>query len=86
MAYIAYTNGKRKEIDAKLVTLEYAREIVGGWVERVAPKKTPDIIFLCNEEGHVHGLPLNFHGEQLYGGPIAGDIIVLKRSEARKWL
>lgn len=86
MAYIARTDGTRTEIDAKLVTLEYAQKIVGGWVERVAPKRTPSIIFLCNEEGHVHHLPLNKHGEELYGDLIAGDIIVLKRGEAREWL
>lgn len=88
-AYIARASGLFEELpsDTK-ISLEFAREVVGGYVERVAPRKTPEFIFLCNEEGHVHGLPLNFHGEELYGGPIAGDIIVIPRSDRRhrEWL
>lgn len=90
MAYIARTDGARENIPASTnISLEYAREIVGGYVERVAPKFSPDVIFLCNEDGHVKRLPFNAHGGDLYGyGPIVGDIIVMSRAEARKhkWL
>ena len=86
MAYIARTDGSREEIPIATITLDFAKKICGGWVERVCPRKTPSIIFLCNEEGHVHRLPLNAHGEELYGGPIAGDIIVMTRKEGRSWL
>jgi len=86
MAYIAKTDGTRENIDANTVTLKRAKEIVGGWVERVCPKKTPSVVFLCNEEGHLRGLPLNAQGMMLYGAPVAGDIIVMTRAEAREWM
>jgi|SRR5579859_980989 len=98
MAYIAYANGKRKEIAPAEVTLERAQVIVGGYVELVAPRATPGIIFLCDEDGHskaneallMHGkeIPLNIHGCELYGDlVIVGDIIVLTRAEAKgRWL
>jgi hypothetical protein len=71
------------------ITYDYAKTVVGGYVERVAPKATPSVIFLCNEEGHVHRLPLNAHGGNLYRhGPVAGDIIVIPRKHraTRGWL
>ena len=49
---------------------------VGGWIEVVHPK-------VVNEEGLLHGLPLNLFGCILYdtvrhGNPIVGDIVILK--------
>jgi hypothetical protein len=85
MAYIARVNGEREAIELP-VSLEKAQEVVGGYVERVCPIHSPDIVFLCNEEGHRQNLPFNRHGSELYGGPIAGDIIVMERSEAKGWL
>jgi hypothetical protein len=85
MAYIARADGTRGEIEVP-VTLEKAQEVVDGYVERVCPVQSPDIIFLCNEEGHQRNLPFNRHGSELYGGPIAGDIIVMDRREAKGWL
>lgn len=87
MAYIAKADGTREQIAAP-VSLEKAQEVVGGYVERVAPKASPGIIFLCDEEGLIKGKPFNAHGTVLYGTghPIAGDIIVLSRKEAKGWL
>lgn len=88
MAYIMRTNGTREPIDTP-VSLEKAQEIVGGYVERVCPRASPRTIFLCNEDGHSKGLPVNKHGCVLYGVPnaIVGDIIVLEsRKEAKGWL
>lgn len=93
MAYIARTNGKREPIDTP-VSLEKAREIINvgehGIVERVCPRATPGVVFLCDEEGLLKNLPYNEHGHRLYGkgnSPIVGDIIVFEtRREAKGWL
>jgi Domain of unknown function (DUF3846) len=88
MAYISYPDGRRSTV-ALPISLERAQEIVGGYVERVAPKATPKIIFLCNEDGHSKGLEINAHGSTLYGqhGMIVGTIIVFEnRKEAKGWL
>jgi hypothetical protein len=85
-AYVARTDGTQEPIDTP-VSLEEAQKVVGGYVERVCPRRTPGVIFLCNEEGLIRGLPLNMHGVELYGGPIAGDIIVFRdRKAAKGWL
>lgn len=88
MAYIAKADGTREPI-ATPVTLEKAKEIVGGYVELVCPRRTPRIVFLCDEDGLSKGKPLNAHGCELYGptNPIVGDIIVFEsRAEAEDWL
>lgn len=79
MAYIAKTDGTFADI-ALPVSLETAQEIVGGYVERVIPRHTPGVVFLCDEEGLLKGKPINARGCVLYGSsnPIVGDIIVFE--------
>jgi hypothetical protein len=91
VAYIAYPNGKREPITD--LSMENCRKVVGGYVEFVSPKHTRGrVCFLCNEDGHSLGLPLNPHGCELYGSmmnghPILGTIIVLEtQQEIRRWL
>jgi len=91
MAYIARASGKREPITTP-VSLKQAQIIVGGYVERVCPKKTPGVIFLCDEEGLLKHKPLNEHGCLLYGTeihgqPIVGDILVFEnRKDAKGWV
>lgn len=57
---------------------------VGGWIEVVHPKGLPNpFCMVVNEEGLLHGLPLNLFGCILYdtvrhGNPIVGNIVILK--------
>lgn len=87
--YIMKANGDRIGLpEAVSIDIALAKEVVGGYVEVVRPRKTPSVIFLCNEEGHLQRLPLNDHASQLYGAPIAGDVIVIPRSDPRhlEWI
>ncbi len=93
MSYIARADGTREEIAPKAVTLKRAQQIVGGYVERVFPMATPDVLFLCDEEGKLKGKLVNEHGCLLYGTEehgvvIVGDIVVMTHQEARRsgWL
>jgi len=79
--YVAKADGTQY-VATGPVTPEFAQKIVGGWVELVRPRIAPTIVFLCNEEGHVHNLPINRHASALYGNPIAGDVIVMTNAEA----
>lgn len=71
--------------------LEYAppsydvlREAVGGWYEHVRPMGlNRPYSMMVNEEGLLHGLPLNalgsaLYGTHLHGQPIVGDIVIVK--------
>lgn len=60
------------------------REAVEGWYEHVHPMglKHP-YSMMVNEEGLLHGLPLNALGSMLYGThihgqPIVGNIVIVK--------
>ena len=44
-----------KEIDS---SLEAMQEIVGGYIQALFPFDEP-VALVCNEEGKLHGLPLN---------------------------
>ena len=59
-------------------------EVVGGWIEKVSPRglRQP-FCFLCNEEGLLKKLPLNYigsawYGTGVHGDPIVGNIVVMK--------
>lgn len=90
MAFIARTDGTRDIIEMPL-SLEKARELLkGAYIEVVRPKASPDVVFLCDEDGLAKRLPLNVLGCELYGSwknehPIVGDIIVMTRKEAKGW-
>lgn len=57
---------------------------VGGYIEIVHPKGLPEpLCFVCNEEGLLHGLPLNAFASVLYGTldhghPIVGNIVIMR--------
>ncbi len=60
------------------------RKAVGGWYEHVHPVGLErPYCMMVNEEGLLHGLPMNLIGSILYGTPqhgqpIVGDVIFLK--------
>jgi hypothetical protein len=45
-------------------------------------------VFLCDEDGHSNRKPQNVRGQLLYGpsSMIVGDIVVIPRNYARKWM
>lgn len=47
---------KEIEIDN---TLEAKQHLVGGYIECVYPLNDNSVVFICNEEGKINGMPLN---------------------------
>ena len=57
-------------------TLKAKQELVGGDIEYVSRDYYSDVIFICNEEGKLRGLPFNRDiGQHIIAGPfiIVGD-------------
>ena len=64
---------KEIEIDN---TLEAKQHLVGGYIECVYPSNDNSVVFICNEEGKINGMPLNRDiGHDIIAGPflIVGD-------------
>lgn len=59
--------------------LDELRERVGGWIELV-PIADRTVTMYCNEEGKIHGLPVNITATLLLesGNPdvIVGDVVI----------
>ena len=53
-------------------TLSALQEAVGGLIETVTI--TSDVVFVCNEEGHLQGLPYNCC---LFGVNFVGTVVAL---------
>lgn len=52
-------------------------ETVGGYIEHVNPiGLNKNYCMIVNEEGRIHGLPINYYGSLLYGTPFHGEPIV----------
>ena len=49
-------------------------KLVGGNIEYTSREYYPDVIFICNEEGKVLGLPLN---RDIGGDIIAGSFLIV---------
>ena len=47
-----------KEIEIEN-TLEAKQHLVGGYIECVYPSNDNSVVFICNEEGKINGMPLN---------------------------
>lgn len=57
-------------------TLKAKQDLVGGDIEYVSRDYYSDVIFICNEEGKLRGLPFNRDiGQDIIAGPfiIVGD-------------
>ncbi len=57
-------------------TLEAKQHLVGGYIECVYPTNDDSVVFICNEEGKINGMPLNRDiGHDIIAGPflILGD-------------
>lgn len=53
-----------------------AQKAVGGPVE-VVRLPGDDEMMLVNEEGLLHGLPINITASVIAGGPIVGNVVIL---------
>lgn len=59
-------------------------EVVGGYIECTFPFRLSGRFYMIvNEEGLLHGLPLNLYGSYLYGieqhgHPIVGNVVIMK--------
>ena len=61
------------EIENTLVSKQH---LVGGYIECVYPKNDDSVVFICNEEEKINGMPLNRDiGYDIIAGPflILGD-------------
>ena len=56
-------------------TLEEVQKFVGGYVEVVPVPGHRGRIFIVNEEGLLHGLPLNAVASAAAGRTLVGDVL-----------
>ena len=62
-----------KEVTIKNCLAE-KQKLVGGNIEYTSREYYPDVIFICNEEGKIDGLPLN---RDIGGDIIAGPFLIV---------
>lgn len=85
MATIYDTNGLEKEIQKEYLSLETMQKIVGGWIECVPFPDGKTLV--CNEEGKVHGLPVNERATAIWNSyfgdtdVIVGNVIIAEPGE-----
>ena len=84
MATYSKADGTIKHVEPKNGTdfsLEELQGYVGGYIEIVV---LPSGQFLVvNEEGIIHGLPLNVYASAIAYQPIVGDVLQCKSSEIK---
>ena len=91
---IYYANGKKETLAHVRVSWEGLKEIVASgtkhsYVEFVFPRKSPGLVLIVNEEGHVHQLPFNRDASLLYSDDpqsVAGDVLVVTRDEYNRYI
>ena len=72
-ALLVEPNELPKEVMIKN-SLEAKQKLVGGNIEYTSREYYPDVIFICNEEGKILGLPLN---RDIGGDIIAGSFLIV---------
>jgi len=73
MATLLKTDGTR-EVNVNIDTLKRKQELVGGLIELVHINEGR--VLIVNEEGLIHGLPLNQEATGMCGHPLVGDVIL----------
>ncbi len=59
-------------------TLKKKQELVNGYIEYAYSENYPDVVFICNEEGKIKGLPYN---RDIGHDIIAGNFIIISARE-----
>ncbi len=63
--------------------LPHLQQAVGGMIE-VVPSKQEGYSIICNEEGKLQGLPINYKATMLHwhaSDPLCGDVIIIRTKE-----
>lgn len=55
-------------------TLKKKQELVNGYIEYAYSENYPDVVFICNEEGKIRGLPYN---RDIGHDIIAGNFLII---------
>ena len=55
-------------------TLKKKQELVNGYIEYAYSEDYPDVVFICNEEGKIRGLPYN---RDIGHDIIAGNFLII---------
>ena len=78
---ILKTDGSEEEfLLPKTNQLKVLQKIVGGLIE-VVPSTQEGLSIICNEEGKLIGLPINYRATVLHrftADPLCGDVIILQ--------
>lgn len=81
-ALIVRSDGTKEIREADFNNLDTLSEVVGGWIEFVY---VDDGVHLyCNEEGKIHGLPINPEATRISGirgDFLCGDVIFLGETD-----
>jgi hypothetical protein len=81
IAKILRTDGSEEELLLpKEEQLKPLQKIVGGLIE-VVPSTQEGLSIICNEEGKIIGLPINYKATILHRfneDPLCGDVIILQ--------
>ena len=62
--------------------LKFLQDKVGGYIEMVTSSQDPDLYVICNEEGKINGLPINYKATVLHRfayDPLVGDVIICNK-------
>ena len=90
MAQFIKANGEVTEVkpkNGKDFSLEEMQKFVGGYIEIVESQiKGDKRLIVLNEEGKLHGLPVNPKATAIFGYPgdfIVGDVLVCTNKEVK---
>lgn len=84
MARIIHAAGGDSALDLPMQNqLEHLQKAVGGYIE-VVPSTQDGYSIVCNEEGKLNNLPINYKATMLHwhhNDPLCGDVVIIRTNE-----
>lgn len=84
MAIIIHANGGDSALNLPQQNqLSHLQKAVGGMIE-VVPSKQDGYSIICNEEGKLNDLPINYKATMLHwhaSDPLCGDVVIIRTNE-----
>lgn len=84
MAIIMHAAGGDSALNLpKTQQLSHLQKAVGGMIE-VVPSKQDGYSIICNEEGKLKDLPINYKATILHwhaSDPLCGDVVIIRTNE-----
>ena len=76
-------HARKTEEKTQQWALREMQNYVGGYIEMITIRSRPDLQMIVDEDGNPKGKPLNDVASKMYGRPVVGTALIVRKEDLR---